>query len=242
MGEKDFFGKDQLFITNSELDELAEFLVSDAVPEETMPLEALDGFFTALVVNPVMVPPSQWMPYIWDIQQRGVQPAFNSQQEAAHITELLIKAMSSIALFLAIKPEYYTPLPNLIDYCGDDEKDDGEYWDDVVAMWANGFMIGVSLVEEAWQPLFNHEHDLTLLLGPILALSIGDLEADPLSPELMDEFWEIVPECVVALHEYWKQYRLKEFDRLKGSKVIHPNRNDLCPCGSGKKFKKCCGK
>ena len=241
MVDKDFFGQDQLFISDRELDELAEFLVSDAVPEETMPIEALDGFFTALVINPVVVPPDTWMPYIWDIQLSGVQPAFNSHQEAAHITELLKKTMSSIALSLAIKPEYYTPLPNLIDYCGDDEKDDGEYWNDVVSMWANGFMIGVSLVEEAWHPLLNHEQHLTLLLGPILAISIGDIEADTLSPELRDEFWEFVPECVVALYEYWKPYRSKDMGRLKGSKVVQPKRNDLCPCGSGKKFKKCCG-
>ena len=25
-------------------------------------------------------------------------------------------------------------------------------------------------------------------------------------------------------------------------KDIVPNRNDICPCGSGKKYKKCCGK
>ena len=24
-------------------------------------------------------------------------------------------------------------------------------------------------------------------------------------------------------------------------KGAHPRRNELCPCGSGKKFKKCCG-
>jgi uncharacterized protein YecA (UPF0149 family) len=24
-------------------------------------------------------------------------------------------------------------------------------------------------------------------------------------------------------------------------KVVIPNRNELCPCGSGKKFKRCCG-
>lgn len=24
-------------------------------------------------------------------------------------------------------------------------------------------------------------------------------------------------------------------------KVVIPNRNEVCPCGSGKKFKRCCG-
>ena len=35
---------------------------------------------------------------------------------------------------------------------------------------------------------------------------------------------------------------IKDFKR---SKIVHkekePGRNDPCPCGSGKKYKKCCG-
>ncbi|MFO7552268.1 MAG: SEC-C metal-binding domain-containing protein, partial [Haliea sp.] len=31
------------------------------------------------------------------------------------------------------------------------------------------------------------------------------------------------------------------FSRLRGPDVVQPGRNDPCPCGSDKKYKKCCG-
>ena len=33
-----------------------------------------------------------------------------------------------------------------------------------------------------------------------------------------------------------------DFGKKKPTKVIKVGRNDPCPCGSGKKYKKCCGK
>jgi uncharacterized protein len=44
---------------------------------------------------------------------------------------------------------------------------------------------------------------------------------------------------VVAIQKWWLPVRLaKSTVRRDEPKV---GRNDLCPCGSGRKFKKCCG-
>lgn len=43
---------------------------------------------------------------------------------------------------------------------------------------------------------------------------------------------------------YSKEERMKlkkEFDRSKMATSTKVGRNDMCPCGSGKKYKKCCG-
>jgi uncharacterized protein len=46
----------------------------------------------------------------------------------------------------------------------------------------------------------------------------------------------------------WAVYNLRETWKSLGPRVetvkhaaAAPGRNDVCPCGSGKKFKKCCG-
>lgn len=43
-----------------------------------------------------------------------------------------------------------------------------------------------------------------------------------------------------------KEKRLEVIKEFKRSRTVHvekkPGRNDPCPCGSGKKYKKCCGK
>ena len=39
-----------------------------------------------------------------------------------------------------------------------------------------------------------------------------------------------------------KMFDENDFGKKKPTKVIKVGRNDPCPCGSGKKYKKCCGK
>jgi hypothetical protein len=49
-----------------------------------------------------------------------------------------------------------------------------------------------------------------------------------------------LPEIVQELHEYWIAWRRGRapISELGSGKV---GRNDPCPCGSGRKYKKCCG-
>jgi len=58
-------------------------------------------------------------------------------------------------------------------------------------------------------------------------------------------FKEIAKGCFDSLHEELKPYlNLQEFtvDKTVRYESKRPGRNDPCPCGSGKKYKKCCGK
>ncbi len=51
-----------------------------------------------------------------------------------------------------------------------------------------------------------------------------------------------IPQAVLGMHAHWLPLRLAVYQR-ELAKSAHPKvgRNDPCPCGSGKKFKKCCG-
>jgi uncharacterized protein len=50
---------------------------------------------------------------------------------------------------------------------------------------------------------------------------------------------------VAAIYRYWLPYRQAVHERLLAATMRRSapkvGRNDPCPCGSGKKFKKCCG-
>lgn len=59
------FSGELLPLSEDELDELDEFLMSDQTSEETMVLEILDGYLTALAIGPVTVMPSVWLPRVW---------------------------------------------------------------------------------------------------------------------------------------------------------------------------------
>jgi uncharacterized protein len=60
--------------SDQEITELDEFLMSDATPDECMDIVTLDGFLTALMIGPGLVPPSVWLEAIWG---KG-EPRFDS--------------------------------------------------------------------------------------------------------------------------------------------------------------------
>ncbi len=125
----------------------------------------------------------------------------------------------------------------------DDTRDyvDGE-------MWAYGYMIGINMQRGSWNEFFNSEHSAEVL-RPIRLLGADNvtLEEDALTktPLQREELSEQIPASVAWIYKFWAPYRravakrtiAKTFERDE-PKV---GRNDVCICGSGKKFKKCCG-
>jgi uncharacterized protein len=49
-------------LSEDEINELDSFLVSAATSYETMSIDALDGYLTAIVIGPTMLSFSQWFP------------------------------------------------------------------------------------------------------------------------------------------------------------------------------------
>jgi len=49
-------------LSDDELEELDRFLLSAAASDETMLLDALDGYLTAIVIGPTTILPSRWLP------------------------------------------------------------------------------------------------------------------------------------------------------------------------------------
>ena len=47
-----------------------------------------------------------------------------------------------------------------------------------------------------------------------------------------------LPFIIQDIYNFWRAMRTPVTERRSEPKV---GRNDLCPCGSGKKFKQCCG-
>jgi len=66
----------------------------------------------------------------------------------------------------------------------------------------------------------------------------------------MEKAAEFIPACVTAIAAYWRGKGPKQIsmELMRGPPVqpyyasSNVGRNDPCPCGSGKKFKKCCGR
>lgn len=221
-----------------DLQALDRFLMSDRSPAESMMLSDLDGFLTGIAVGPELVMPSEWLPVIFGDEA----PEFADEAEANGILGAIMGRYNEILHQIA------------------DDDLDPVFWADsagtlIAADWAEGFLQAIMLRADAWGPLFKSKRDGQLLV-PILALCGDENGASLLGllPEeedrVMEEATEFVPICVTAIAAYW---RAKASTQIS-MPLVHPQpaqpdhppskigRNQLCPCGSGKKFKKCCGK
>lgn len=227
-------------LSEEEVDELEAFFLSDAVPEESMVLDSLDGYLTAIVIGPTTLRLSDWFPGIWG--PGGEAPEFAAEKDAQRIMELIMRHMNGIVWSFEHDPDAFEPLIGTMSYPGDSR----EYLD--AEMWAYGFMQGVALRRDDWKPLFDAPEGADIL-RPLYLLGADDLPAADRrkvrTPAQRDALAEQLPASLAEIYRYWLPYRKAAQERILASTIErqHPKvgRNDPCPCGSGRKFKKCCG-
>jgi uncharacterized protein len=117
-------------------------------------------------------------------------------------------------------------------------------------VWAVGFMYAVESWPEDWQA--PRDPDAAAMvdtaLEDIVALTEEDTGAPAISMYSEDGPPSVSNERLDALAAgIWGVYALRQVWRSLGPRVdpirkpAEPGRNDPCPCGSGKKYKKCHG-
>lgn len=219
-------------ITEEGIDELSDFL--DSV-ETAMNIEQLDGFFSALVIGPDVVQPSEHWPIVMGAGPTGSE-AFESQQQFERIFGLAIKFWNTIADTLQAG-EVYSPV-----FLTDD---DGHIRGNE---WAKGFMQGVELRADQWAEVFT-DQTLSEAIVPMLALAQENESQDSRrfklpAPPVRKDFLTLMTLGMRQLYEHFLEQRADDGPPAHRPVVRFApkvGRNEPCPCGSGKKFKQCCG-
>lgn len=216
-------------LNDSELQELDDFLCASAVGEEGMNLSQLDGFLTAILIGPHLLTPDQWLPAVW-----GGEMTFASDEQAERITGLILRHGNDILYCLEDEPDVLEPLLY-------EEDRDGEAVP-ILEDWCSGFVRGMAIDEDGWRTLLDTEEGQEMLYAILLfGTEPGweELDADPDLEDRAAEFADSLPETILKVRDWWLPHR-KARSTLRREEP-KTGRNDLCPCGSGKKFKKCCG-
>ena len=152
-------------LTEKELEFLDEFLlnrIDDEVYEENkdegiLDVSELDGFFTAIVSGPVVIPPSQWLPIIWG----EFEPEWESEKDFELIINLMMRHMNTIAATLmVVQPDNFEPL-----YL--EREVDGKTFP-IVDEWCEGYSRGVALSQQQWNI---DDLNMKILLAPIIAFT-----------------------------------------------------------------------
>jgi uncharacterized protein len=224
-------------LNDEELDWLDQFLLdridedadTEGKNEGVLDVSELDGFLAALVSGPAVVPPSRWVPVVWG----DFEPEWKNAKEFEAVFTLLIRHMNGIAATLMEQPEEFEPLFR-------ERVVEGKTYT-IVDEWCAGYVQGVKLTADLWGA---GGLEMAALLMPIRAFtSETDWRAHELSSDVeIENLQNAITRNVREIHAYWLARREAY---PPSSAPVHRTelsvgRNDPCPCGSGKKLKKCC--
>jgi len=221
-------------LTDAELDRLGDFLKS-CKGGRAMNVEALDGFFAALIAGPENVMPSEYYREVFGGEMSDACE-FGSLGEANEILGLMMRHWNTIASTL-FKDEVYVPLL-LQDENGVANGND----------WARGFMGGMHMRHDGWAELMDDEEHGGCLVPMMMLFHEHDedpkMRPGPISPEKREEVIAHMAAGLLVAYRYFRSHpqagasACTSEHRRSTPKV---GRNDPCPCGSGKKYKRCCG-
>jgi uncharacterized protein len=179
----------------------------------------LDGFLAAIACSNKLIAPSHWLPEIWGNEEDS--PCWESDAEF-------------MQFFNAVMQLYNGNL---------DELQSGRYTalflepimepqNAIVEEWCYGFKRGMLL----WEELSEHKMEkIRSLMIPIMLFSSdsSDTYSKLLSSDNIEDYKNLIEPNVVKIYRLLHQSTMVRSETKIG-------RNDPCPCGSGKKFKKCC--
>ena len=223
-----------------ELEALGEFL-DQLYDDGAMDLEELDGFFAALHICPDLVMPSEYLPVILGSENALENEELFPNIEATQLFFSLIMHHWNAVGEAFRSGNFFIPL--LL------EDEDGKTYGN---NWALGFLRGADMRKELWREILDDENKMGWFV-PIFAL-VHENDPDPelrsykepLTDELREKLLEGLSVMVTEMYRHFAPHRERDaavqqepttFRRQK-QKI---GRNDPCYCGSGKKYKKCCG-
>ena len=214
-------------------------LMSLAAPKISMsPLE-LDGYLTGIVVTPQAAPilPERWIVHLWDDK-----PNFVDDLQIKLVLGPVINGYNALGIEID-RSLKRLEADKIVDYRPRFLSGDQKPPHDTVRAWVRGFWKAMALAPETWNALIEDERT-NVIIQPFLGFfDLGELKPDEIPAnidDLLDEHAALIPRMILVLRKL-ARFRLENADAHRRPRKNKVGRNDPCPCGSGQKFKRCCG-
>lgn len=222
-------------LTDDELMELDRFLASPGLVESSLDVFGLEGFLVAVLATPRRVEPSEWTPWIWDVDAGEISPEFESSEQEEKILGLVLRLYNDVAAALAPGAGEFEPLF---------EEGDVE----AASNWCSGFLAGTRFESDTWADLIDERPKW---FAPILGLGLEDEDGPQPRKSQIERWTRDVGPSVTRIQQFWLA-QLQAGEAGSGAESVQPGlgplraepapgRNEPCPCGSGRKYKRCCG-
>lgn len=212
-------------------------------------LRMLEGFLYTVACVPAVVQSSEWIEFL-----RVDRGAGRSESDARALLGALFLLYNGIQTTVNEK-EFAPP--------------DGLFRDDPLSnldpeaeasQWAQGFVLGYAWLEDAWHDGSRDEEEerpglalasmaLSFFASRKVAASFasGVAESEERAAEVAAKVRAFWPSALVEYATLGRELLRRRMAGLRSRTVrVDPEervgRNDPCPCGSGRKYKKCCGR
>ena len=215
------------------------FLASPAAPKTAMSALELDGYLTGVIVTPQAVPvrPSAWIGRLWGDDD----PIFADEAQinaalgavALHYNALIRDIDRSLERLEAERIVDYRPL-----FVAGDQKPSH----DAVRAWARGFWRAMALAPATWSKLVEDERTRVIIEPFVGFFDVGGLDSNEVPDDidnLLDAEAALIPRMILVLRKL-ARIRSAAGPPAQLPRRVKIGRNDPCPCGSGKKYKRCC--
>ena len=211
----------------------------------------------AVVCAPDLIMPSEYLEIIQEGESEEDHLSFKDEKEAEEFFSLIMRHYNTVLSCIrdfgeVVDGEYVIYTPCLLD---------DESGHVVTEEWAKGFLTGTHLRHEDWARFIDAtrypDGDETPLLSTLLLAyeNHPDPELRPFSKPLTDELrQQLVATAVIGIKEIYDVFSSEHRTYQRGAYQLDDGpgmfmrsqpkigRNEPCPCGSGKKFKKCCAR
>jgi len=237
-------------VTDTEYPIIETALADDALPRRALSYRELHGFMFALVSTPDLIQPSEWLPVVFG----DGELVHDSPEEARRVVGAFLRMYDDYNRVvqdedrrLRVPFEFDDdPLANLED-------------DAPAAAWSSGFLVGHYWASESWEEYLPEEWDQEFG-GAVAILSFfssrstaeaylaefgsEDSTLAEMARSCRDVFADAIQIYASMGQAIWKATWRERFGATATADVARSGpevgRNDPCPCGSGKKYKKCC--
>ena len=216
------------------LEKLEELL--SALPGEPMLASTLDGFVAGILVCPTLVLPSEWLPEVWGANVAiDPTPVFETEQQAKDVTGLIMAHYNAVARALQAGRGRYEVVYDV------DTRNDDTMWE----IWIEGFARAMALRPSSWHSIAAADRGTRAALAGLQALiEIADGTSTRAKPEI-EELTKMAPDLIPSWLDDLHAWRVAQPSATPVSSIMPDGskvgRNEACPCGSGRKYKKCCG-
>ncbi len=226
---------------------LQAFLADPARPAGTLSYHELQGFLFTVASAPELIPPSDWLPIIF----AGEEVDYASRDKAQEILGQIMVLYNAVNAAVRDAP---TRLPA-----------DCPLRDDVLAnfedaapmaQWSRGFLLAHQWLEELWKEYLPEElaEELAATLMTLSFFSSRELAEAFLAENTGEEqslesaavtIHGVLPRAVAQYAHFGRSIATTLMEHATAAseptRTAKVGRNAPCPCGSGKKYKRCCG-